>query len=426
MIFDNDNVSGTFVGDTTLVHCRITGPTTVSGGRLTMRGCRAGGAYALSATSMAMDRASAYAIQVAGCTVDVLPDDLEGSDPIYGDGSSGASSPSSGITSTYGLYTNYTPTGTAIFRCDQFSFFRCNGLLDLSNAPTSAFYDADAGNGGNAAGATAGAAGANGANVAGYPNGGPPQLPSHAGAGGVTGAGTASTASALTWACYGGLGGACGATNAQTSQAADPVQLPHARPVGHPVSFIQPGGTFASGTLGQLPVYGSSPGRAGSSGSGDGTNAGGGGGGSASSAQPMCIYARGIKTSVSTAAGVIQGSKRSGGKGGNGAGGNANGGAGAGGTGGTFIDVLYDWRIGPAVANGVSAPGGDGGDGGNGVGTGIGGDGGTGGQGGQIRLKNRITGVVTFVVGTNGTAGAAHLGTTGGAHGPGGASSATL
>lgn len=420
------DVSGAYATSTEFVGCRVVGALTVTG-TATFRDARASGAFLITATAIETDRASAYALQNAGCTVSVLPTDLEPSDPLYGWGTSGNLSSSSGSTGLVeNYYNNVTLTGTAQILTDRF-VLRVKNLLDLSSAGAAAITGATQANGGNAAGATAGAASASPGNANGHFAGVPGAVAGVAGATGTTGAGAAATALGTfryTWGSNGGAAGASGAgTNAGVAlQAAATITFPRVSFDSYPLRLTGPAESWnTAGTTPSAPnmhLWGSLPGRPGSSGGGSGTLAGGGGGGSAQGSSPIIVYARGIKRGVGTAAGVIAGQVNAGGKGGNGAGTNTGGGSGAGGTGGAGILIIYDWLIGTQVAGACVANGGAGGDGGDGGTGGAGGDGGTGGDGGRITLLNRITGVVTQVQGSAGTAGGIHSGV---AHGTGGA-----
>jgi hypothetical protein len=421
------DVSGAYTSSTEFINCRITGAITVTG-TATFRGCRAAGAYAISATTIEVDRASAYALLTAGCTVNVLPTNIDGKDLRYGSGSSGDTTISVGTTpSNANEYANVTFTAGGSWRDNGGRApLYVSGLLDLSAASAGAIAPdaAGVGNGSNGAGAAGGAS--NGAsNGAAQQWGG--RLGGATGSTGTTGAGatpaaptafrnglggTGGASAAGGTASGGGTAGGAGGASAGTGQAA--VHGAH-------VYVASPGATQ---TAPETSWAGFS-GRGGASGGGDGANAGGGGGGSGTGGGYVVGAFRGIKFGVSTATGALRAVGGNGGNGGNGVGGNAGGGAGGGGGGGGFILVYYEWIIGtPSNVNVCQATGGTAGTGGNGVGTGVGANGSDGGSGGQIVLINTITGRRTVVVGSAGSAGSARSGTTGGAGGAGGACNA--
>ena len=327
---------------------------------------------------------------------------------LFGDGSDGALTSSSGTTSLSKdmYYSSITLSGTATVDTKGFKIF-CNGTCDLTNAPANAIRS-NGGNGGNSAGTGGGSVGT--APVAGTTGGGGG---ASAGAAGGTTTGTqAGAASSPTSANGGAAGangaggdGASGAGGAQRTGASAALPLSFRRLA---VELIR-GATIISGGVG-------APG--GSSGGGDGT-AGGGGGGGATGAGVVALFARKINRGGSTAAGAISAKGGTGGNGGVPAGGNRGGGGGAGGGGGGWAYIVYDTLLGSSATNAIDCSGGTGGTGGNGTGTGKGGNGGTGGSGGRITIIGIDAGTIAETTGSAGTGGSAGSGATGGGGGAG-------
>lgn len=394
--------------------------------------CTFDGAYTVTATTLAFDRASAKAFQLAGGTVNVLPTDLDPPDLRYGTGHSGALAPSSGTTSLVGgeAYSSITPTGTAKIYTDR-AILRCSGLCDLRNAPAGAIGSAANANGGNASGATGGAAGTGGTSADGTLDGIAYRVDGIVGATGVAGAVVNPAGANSPRYALGGGGGGCGASGDGVSAGgpAGAATLPtfERMPVATlPLALI---GYGAAATPTDNALNGSGNGRPGKSGGGSGATAkGGGGGGAAPGTSPMIAFLRGIAVGGSTPAGVIAGPENAGGNGGNGEADAlaTGGGSGAGGTGGAGIVIGFEWKIGTGGT--ITAHGGKGGAGGNGNGSGAskGGEGGIGGRGGRITLVNTITGVVTTQVGAGGGAQGPASGSTGGVGGTGGTCSLAL
>jgi hypothetical protein len=356
------------------------------------------------------------------------PVDLETSNQIYGRGGDGNLNINAGVTATSDLqeWANITISGTASIDVSR-NVLRVRDCLDLTAAPAAAIVGRGARDGGNAAGKAGGTAGT-GDNGAGAQTSG--ALNGTAGVTGVNGAGAATAAPTAVRLTLGGGAGACGASGAGVaagvaSQAApagnqySQQTYPPGVWTGPDVNQPQPPGTGSGTTL-----WTSQPGRAGSSGGGDNAaQPGGGGGGSGAGAYAVVIFARVIKIGPATPAGVILSRGFNGGNGGNGSAAGAlatGGGAGAGGSGGGFIWIVYDWLIGDALNDQLSAPGGNGGAGGNGANGGGGGAGGTGGNGGQVLVDRLISQQRTRTTGTNGIAGNAAVGAAGGAGGAGG------
>lgn len=383
---------------------------------------------------IAWDRPSEFNAKTAGCTIDQAPTSTDGiAESRYGTGDSGALLVS-GTVVTDGT-TEYSEVqitngvwGGGGTGGRQFLFVR--DLLDLSAVAIGAgIVDEPAGlTGANAAGAVGGA-GAGG--PAGLPDQAGGTLGSTTGSNGVAGAGA--TPAALGGGfrhVNGGRGGASGAGGTSGGNAGgvggaqaggNQVPMTHA-------SRLVMAGPEANGS-GPATFWGGTPGRAGSSGGGDGTNLGGGGGAGAGGGGLMVIFARCIKVSGSTPAGVIESraGAGTGGNGGNAAAGNAAGGGGGGGSGGGGILIFYEWIIGTQPGGPlIRANGGKGGNGGNALGTGTGGQGGGGGNGGVIQQFNTLTQKRNRAIGSGGTAGTGPAGINGGLGGAGGSAIANF
>lgn len=421
-IVGHQNVTGnwTGLGPIEFIGCRFTG--NVTGDGLTMRGCMFSASWAVTATTLALDFASAYALGASGSTYSTASGTasiLERQylfDAIFGDGSDGALSTSSGTTTAGSpfFYSSGTISGTAQLDTGGY-LIRFSGVLDLSNSPANAIIG-KSNAGGNASGATAGALGAALA-AAEVGSGGA----GTAGGTGTTTAGAQSSAPGAQSPSNGGSGGASGKGGTTGGNAGGAAQSGGATSGLHLVR--DPTWRLLRGAG---LILGGAGGAGGGSGGGDGTSAGGGGGGGGSGARVCAVAARYLKRGASTTAGCISAIGGLGGNGAAGVAGNASGGGGGGGGGGGFVFLLVGQFLGASVSNGVAATGGKGGNGGNGLGTGAGGDGGTGGKGGNILIGNLELGTWTQALGSAASAGGAASGLTGGTGSNGGACSATL
>jgi hypothetical protein len=299
---------------------------------------------------------------------------------LYGDGSDGDVTVSGATTLARNMYYHdltlaagaaINPAGYAI---------HVSGVLDVTAAPASAIaYNGNAGNnaaanvGGTAPYAQAAAflpgpqrsvAGASGASGAGgSPSSFPPAVCTHGGVGAQSNGGGAGV---------GGLGGS-------VSYSGTPIQQILLPTVDHEVNWAS------------ASAYAGSAGAAGSSGGGGGGGAGtegGGGGSGGNSGGFIAVYAQVISRGTNATAGIIRANGGVGGNGGLPAGGDSGGGAGGGGGSGGSVLVVCDTRLGSAIANGITASGGNGGNGGNGGGAGQHGMGGNGGACGQITMAD--------------------------------------
>lgn len=337
------------------------------------------------------------------------PFDISGTMQFFGDGSDGASSPSSGTTTLTRdmYYTTLTPSGTAKFVMAGFRIF-CSVGLDISNAPADCF--SASGPAGTSSGGTGG--GGVGSTPTAASVGGGGGGPSAGGAGG-TGAGAQSTAVSNVAVSNGGGSGASGSGGDGASGAGGAgrsgATITAALVIRRPVADLLRGATLILGGAGAAGGCG---------GGGDGT-AGGGGGGGGCGGGIVAIFAKVVTRGASTAVGAISAKGGNGGNGGAPAAGNRGGGGGGGGAGGGWIFLVYGKLSGSSATNALDASGGNGGTGGNATGTGKGGIGGTGGSGGRITLVSVSTGAATDSFGSAGGAGGAAVGTTGGTAGTG-------
>jgi hypothetical protein len=310
---------------------------------------------------------------------------------LFGDGSDGAVTISSGTTvlSREMYYTNLTISGTGSLDPNGFRVLG-TGILDLTNAPANAIQR----NGGSGFTAITKAAGLapvrvsnNSAVLMAAFNGG-------AGAAATSNAPVAGTA--LSYAgnyLLGGVAGRGGGTAAgsgSSAGAAGTENLNYSR-------FVER--TFLNNSSGGFRV-GSGDG-AGASGGGNGTaGTGGGSGGTGQGGGAIAIFFKTISRGASTAVGCI--SSNGGDSGGGGApfasGGAA--GAGSGGAGAGFIQILYLTLTGTTATNAIQANGGNGGAGGaDSFSTNRGAGGGEGGRGGAIVVFNATTKIYTVVDG---------------------------
>lgn len=325
---------------------------------------------------------------------------------VFGSGTDGNLSVSSGNTvlARDMYYQNLTVSGTATINLNGWRIFVA-GTLDISGAPSSAFYHLNNGTKGIGSGSTPGSAG-NQFLVATGGGGG-------AGGGGAVAGGTGgasispgSYAYSNAVASGGGPGG-----------AGTPV-LGHAGGAGGtggtPTAFMRPFSyrdclCAQSASMGLVQVgYG---GAGGGGGGGDTVNAGGSGGGGGAGGGTVYVMANIIARGSSVTANIFDVRGAIGQAGthpttGNGGGG----GGGAGGQGG-IIYLGYATLTGSAITNALNATGGLAGNGALAIGTGVNGTGGQGGTGGDIVLFDFTAGTTTV---TQGGVGGAASGTTGG------------
>lgn len=348
---------------------------------------------------------------------------------LYGDGSDGALSASSGNTNlsrpTY--YTDVTLTSTATLTESGQPLF-VSGTLDLSNAQAGAIRGCAASvvNGGNGVAiAAVGGAASTITNVATQQLMG--SFASGAGALSSTTAGAQAAAVTAPVNVFGGASGAGGAGGAGSGGAGGASRAGASATATHRIRSFSPtlprALNTASVTL-EISSGASAPG--GSGGGGNGTQNGSTGGGGGGCQQNVVIFARRIVVGPSTPAGVISCAGGNGGNGGNASAVNAGCGGGGGGGGGGLVYIVTN-EVAGSAANAIAATGGAGGNGGTVVsGTGTGGNGGTGGAGGQIVIVNLSLGTITAVQGVAGSAGSVGSGGSGGTGGAGGACSASL
>jgi hypothetical protein len=291
---------------------------------------------------------------------------------------------------------NLTITGSGKLNLNGFRLF-VSGTLDVSAAaansivdifsppfPSMGHWSVDGGNGG-AGSTTNGAAGSS-----------PPQPKFSAcksgGDGGDGGHGAGAN--------LGGQGGF----------AVGPIQVRRPTLFHEPMLGLDP----TNPTLAAGVVYAGIGGGGGGGGGGNNLSAGAAGTTGASGGGYVCIYARKINRSASTAAGFINVSGVDGANGANASGGSNQGGGGGGGGGsGGFVRIYYGELTGAAALGAIKANGGKGGNGGNMTGSSPAtvGEGGGGGGGGVIVIGDLLQGITTIV---DGTAGSAASGQTGG------------
>lgn len=308
--------------------------------------------------------------------------------PLFGDGSDGAVSISSGTTTITRnmFYTNLTLSGTGVLDTAGYQVY-VSGTLDITAAQAGAITRTPIA-GGNASGTTAGAAPAALAEIT---AGGAGQ-----GLVGATGAttnvaGTAGTQATKTAAMLGGYGGAsktAGTGNAGAN--AGGAGLAKASVVASAVTPTPAPVTFAGFALAKGGVAGSS----GPSGGGASTSNSGAGGASGDGGGVIDIRAKTIARGAGTAVSAI---KAIGAAGGNASAGtnNAGGGSGGGGGGGGFIQIIYQTLTGSTATNAIDVSGGVGGNGAAGSGNGTAGQGADGGDGGRVRVIDIGAGTIT-------------------------------
>lgn len=358
------------------------------------------------------------------CGTIATPNYANGGASMFGTGSTGAQTISSGTTTLTqdANYTNLTISGTGKLVTSGYTVY-VNGTLDISAAPTLAIIPTATAStaGGNASGSSAGsgAAGVN-AFTAGRGTGG-----ASGAAGGTAGnPGTAGTSGAQLATFQdggtdggGGAGGASGVPHAGgTGALKQSLGTAGFLNVPNPV----PGIAFGiSGAAAITPIGGGTGGGSGGSGGADATNAGGGSGGGGLGSSNVRIFARYINRGGSTATSAIAAIGGAGGNGGNGVAGTAGGGGGGSGGGGGWVEIVVGNLLGSTCTNCLDASGGTGGTGGNSPATGAGGTGGNGGSSGNIQIVN--LGAPTYSSSTNNVAGSSGSGPTGVTGGAGGA-----
>lgn len=324
---------------------------------------------------------------------------------LYGDGSSGDVTISSGTTTlTAPLFARtLTISGTGQLEPRGYPVYA--HVLDLRNAPEKAIYA-----GGNAGGNTATTTGGT---VGSVPTAGlwSTGRAGTAGRDGGTGNGSVGTTPTGGTSLGGSsTGGAAGGAGDVTSGGA----------AGSAPSFTQYfiGRLSHTGRVSTTAIGCGAGGTGGSSGGGKSPDSGGGGGGGGASggvlaiyariilldgADPGAIWAKGGGGGNSTRAGVL----------------GTGGGAGGGGGGGGFVYIVTDAFVGSAT-DVVNVKGGDGGDGGPGSASSHAGAGGSGGNGGVLTYFSAAQGVRTEVGGAGSTGAPTLLNGPGGAGGAGG------
>jgi hypothetical protein len=270
---------------------------------------------------------------------------------LWGDGSDGAASPSSGsvVMSDHLYHTSYTPSGTSSLDVSSSLYWlHCNDTLNLTNAPTGAIIGDGHGP------SSAGAAGHNGG----------------AGGGGGSTSGTVGG---------GGKANGIGGTGGGGGGSVTPWRLRR-------VPFGFSGLLWHTGT----PILGGGAGAQGAATTGTGGSGGG----------VVCIAARRIRRAATTGTSAIRcrGATSPAGSAGADRGG-------GGGGGGGWILIFYEQLLGSLATNALDVNDGAGG-------AGIqAGEGGGGGAAGRITLVNVHTGVITEVGSVDGNDG--NLGTSG-------------
>jgi hypothetical protein len=345
---------------------------------------------------------------------DTLVNEAELDILLFGDGSDGAYSASSGTTvlTRDMYYSSMTPTGTAKIAIGCFRIF-CNGNCDLSNAGAG-FLSLNGGDGGN------GGAAAAGGGAAGSAGGAPTGQTLGTGTDGLAGAqgvlnniagangtnGNSNTGNGGAGGAGGGGGDGSGTGVGGTGGGASSITAS--------LSFRRAATELLRGAT--LLGGGASGGSGGSGGSASAGGArSGGGGGSGSGAGVVGLFAKTITRGGSTAASAIRSIGGNGGNGGDGGGSGVGGGGagGGGGGGGGWIYIVYRQLAGTSATNALDASGGNGGNGGAaGVAGNAAGVGANGGAGGRITLINVLAGTSAE---TTGSAGSAGSGATGGA-----------
>jgi hypothetical protein len=336
----------------------------------------------------------------------------------FGDGSDGPLTVTSTVILSRDMYyTNLTITGAGVLNTYGYLVF-VSGVLDLSAAGAGAIIGSNfviSGSGPNGNGYQGGAgtitqAAGFSLSSGGGGRGGQGQSAA-TGNGGAGQAPTAPPTNVPGWlGGAGGSGGAGGPGSSATGGAAG-VANPGSLAVGRfrrLSTWPAPPPTANAPTL-----FGPGYPGAGGGGAGSNTNSGvsGGGGAGGYAGAMVCVYARTINRSGSTAAGAIS---AAGGPGGNGAAG-TNGatqgsGGGGGGGGGGFAYLVYRFLTGSVATNAINASGGPGG---NSAGTTLAGVGGSGGGGGAIVVCNVAANTITATQGA--FTGAAASGVTGAA-----------
>lgn len=323
-------------------------------------------------------------------------------DTLFGDGSDGNVTISSGTTSltkdTY--YKSLTINGTGSLAVNGYKVF-VSEILDITSAPAGAItFNGSAG--GNASVTTGGTAGtAPFVNTQG--GGGSGQNGPNGGTAGGT-AGTSSSALTGVGGSGTGAGGSGGNGSGGSGLGGGGVGAITLHPSRRRYAQL-----FYQGS-GFSQCRGGAAGGSGGSAGGDGT-AGGGGGASGGGGGHAWIAARIINRGGSTAAGAIQANGGNGGNGGTPAAGNRGGGGGGGGGNGGWVQLFYQHLIGTTATNALQSKGGNGGTGGTKTGTGTNGTGGDGGASGYVTaidLGNNTSSE------TGSSSGGAASGTTGG------------
>lgn len=336
---------------------------------------------------------------------------------IFGDGSDGAVTFSSGTTTLTRdmYYSSLTISGTGTVSPAGFRIF-VSGNTDLTACPANGLSIAST-IGGAAVGTTAGGSGAAGGSGSGKPLG----VGTAGAAGGNGGTTTGNVGQPISSATnIGGLGGSVGSekggngTSGAGAATGTGVLLTENAP-----HYYTPVPIMYAAVL--QPAAGQG-GVGGGGGGGDGTSGGGGGGGGGGG-QDIALFSNTITRGAGTAAGCISSIPGTGGAGAASVAGNRGGGAGGAGGGGGFIFIVTKTLAGTAKAGAIVSSGAPGGIGGNGFGTGTGGYGGPGGKGGIIVLIP-LGGTSSFIEGTRtlapaGLAGGANTTLVGGSAGPG-------
>lgn len=346
-----------------------------------------------------------FRAQQNGLILDVLRYPLA----VYGDGSDGTVTISSGTTTLTRdmFYANLTISGTGILNTAGFKVY-VSGTLDISAAAAGSIIN-NGGNGG--AGATAGTVGAVGA-APGLGTTLANGTQNAAGAGGVA-AGTAAASAGAVAGVIGGGHGVAGAGGLGASGAGG---------AGGPASSVTAIGASFRRYLpelfrisaGAIGLWSTSRVMGGGGGGGDAT-AGGGGGGCGGQGGAVVIFARFIARGTNVAVGIIRSLGGNGGNGGSATAGNRGGGGGGSGGPGGFVYLCFNQLTGSTITNAIDVTGGNGGTGGNGFGTGIGGGGGGSGGGGRVVLVELDAGTGSELAPTNGAAGTTTATITGGA-----------
>ena len=302
---------------------------------------------------------------------------------LYGDGSYGAGTISSGTTTLTGdrAYTDLTISSTGAINTAGFRLF-VNGTLTFSNVSASCIHD-DGVAGGNATSASGAAS-----SGAGTDNAFKGNAAGGVGGDGNTTAGAAGNAPTVEYSVLLGGRGASGGAGGNGNGYLGAVSVASLSPTA-----VAPKVADMHLLYGVTAMCGGNGGVGGSGAGGDGSNSGYGGGSGGNGGGIVTIAARRIVITSCVTAGIISSIGGTGGNGGSSVSGNTGGGGGGGGGAGGYLRLICDFLEG-TLTDAINVSGGNGGTGGGKQGTGTTGSGGYGGSPGNymvvIHSKNII------------------------------------